>query len=358
MNITYPKHRINGSTVAGVIPTIPASDNHLDGSWLDTDLYNRELFISTSDKKLYARTDNVITLINNTNFSALTNTPTTIFGYGLTDAFSNTGGTVSGSVSATTFYGDGSNLTGIATANYYTTGATLSGTIATFRRNDNNTYTIQLSGLTSGITAGGTSVFKTGSTGSYSIRANNDSTIDATGIYSLAAGRYSLATGDYSTALNIYGVASGQYSLVANYSNDASGLAASSLGRDNLASGDVSLAHGKETTAHDFCEITGGQWNVVGTGNMTSWVAADNLFTLGNGTSSGARTNAFQVKKNGQVKAGSSVAVGNDSSTASAALAGAMRYREDWDGSYFEVCMNINGDGAYEWTVIKKVTYP
>jgi hypothetical protein len=60
----------------------------------------------------------------------------------LNNKFDTTGGTINGSitattVSATTFYGDGSNLTGISTANYYSTG---------FTYNDANTFTISNTG--------------------------------------------------------------------------------------------------------------------------------------------------------------------------------------------------------------------
>jgi len=51
-------------------------------------------------------------------------------------------------ISATTFYGDGSQLSGISTDNFYTTGATLSSSTVTFSRNDNNTYQVDLSSLT------------------------------------------------------------------------------------------------------------------------------------------------------------------------------------------------------------------
>ena len=47
------------------------------------------------------------------------------------------GGTVNGSISATTFYGDGSNLTGISSDNFYVTG---------FTYNDANTFTISRNG--------------------------------------------------------------------------------------------------------------------------------------------------------------------------------------------------------------------
>jgi hypothetical protein len=65
-----------------------------------------------------------------------------------------TGLTVNGSVSATTYYGDGSNLTGISTVDNYTTGATLNGSTLIFNRTDAlSAYTVSLAGL---VTTGGT----------------------------------------------------------------------------------------------------------------------------------------------------------------------------------------------------------
>ncbi len=48
------------SNVEGVVPTIPSTNNHLDGSWLSTDIYDREFFVNTADKKLWIRGDNEI----------------------------------------------------------------------------------------------------------------------------------------------------------------------------------------------------------------------------------------------------------------------------------------------------------
>jgi hypothetical protein len=65
-----------------------------------------------------------------------------------------TGLTVNGSISATTYYGDGSNLTGISTVDNYTTGATLNGSTLIFNRTDAlSAYTVSLAGL---VTTGGT----------------------------------------------------------------------------------------------------------------------------------------------------------------------------------------------------------
>jgi len=40
---------VKTSETSGVIPTIPASDDHTDGSWIETDIYKGELFFNKAD---------------------------------------------------------------------------------------------------------------------------------------------------------------------------------------------------------------------------------------------------------------------------------------------------------------------
>lgn len=47
--------RIKRSTSPGVTPTIPSSSNHLDGSWLSTDLYIGEFMTNVADKRAWFR---------------------------------------------------------------------------------------------------------------------------------------------------------------------------------------------------------------------------------------------------------------------------------------------------------------
>lgn len=48
------------STVAAEIPTIPASNDHTDGSWNNTDVYSGEIFINETDEKVFIRIAGVI----------------------------------------------------------------------------------------------------------------------------------------------------------------------------------------------------------------------------------------------------------------------------------------------------------
>ena len=80
MSLVIDKIRrlIKGTDTGGVLPTIPASNDHTDGSWIVTDIYNREFFLNTADKILYVRCQNDLLRVNN-NIAIAINTDTTNF---------------------------------------------------------------------------------------------------------------------------------------------------------------------------------------------------------------------------------------------------------------------------------------
>lgn len=47
--------KIKRSTVSGVVPTIPPSEDHADGTWSSTDIYEGEFFINLVDRKIWTR---------------------------------------------------------------------------------------------------------------------------------------------------------------------------------------------------------------------------------------------------------------------------------------------------------------
>lgn len=48
------------SDVEGVVPTIPSSEDHTDGTWIGTDIYSGEFFLNEFDNKLYIRSNQEI----------------------------------------------------------------------------------------------------------------------------------------------------------------------------------------------------------------------------------------------------------------------------------------------------------
>jgi hypothetical protein len=57
---------IKSSTVTTIVPTVPSSNDHTDGTWLITDLYKGELFINQADEKIFYRAESGIIEIGGT----------------------------------------------------------------------------------------------------------------------------------------------------------------------------------------------------------------------------------------------------------------------------------------------------
>ena len=122
-----------------------------------TDIYITGVTFSNNLLSLY-RNDGVILGANINSFTSLT---------------------VNGSVSATTFYGDGSNLTGISTQDTFVTGGTYSDGTALFTNNTGGTFNV------SGFYTGATDVFVTGATKSNDVATfvnNTGGTFTLTGL--------------------------------------------------------------------------------------------------------------------------------------------------------------------------------
>ena len=128
----------------------------------------------------------------------------------------------------------------------------------------------------------------------------------AIGDNNMATGSGAIALGIGATASNTNSVAlgpntSGGFSSVAMGNNTAASAYNSfSAGEWSVASGQRSTAMGEWALADSYGSFAIGRYNLGG-GNGAAWVATDPLFMVGNGSSSGSRSNAFEVKKNGHV---------------------------------------------------------
>jgi hypothetical protein len=116
----------------------------------------------------------------------------------------------------------------------------------------------------------------------------------ALGYSAYSSGTYAVALGD-TTATGGAAISMGVGSL-------ASGSASTAMGVFSVASGYNSTAMGDNTKAQGYAQTVIGRYNVA-QGSTNTWVDTDELFTIGNGTSDTSRTNAFVVKKNGEVTA-------------------------------------------------------
>lgn len=126
------------------------------------------------------------------------------------------------------------------------------------------------------------------------------------GTSSTVWGRDNTVTSSFSTAWGVDNNLSGDYTTVFGTSNDVSGEKATAWGSDNFALGNVSTVWGTGNTVNSSNATVLGSFATIATGQSTSsLVGTDELFKIGNGTSSGARSNALKIYKNAvQVQGG------------------------------------------------------
>ena len=167
--------------------------------------------------------------------------------------------TLAGSMTATSFIGDGSQLTNLPS----------SGGDSPFSYNSNQAGGIEVAGYT---TASGSSAFAVG----------NDNL--ASGSYSTAMGRGTTASGSKSTAMGQNTIASGDTSTAMGYLTTASGRRSTAMGEETIASGSYSTAMGAYTTAEDFLTVALGVHNKTDeTPNPNEFSFQNTAFVIGNG---------------------------------------------------------------------------
>jgi len=122
----------------------------------------------------------------------------------------------------------------------------------------------------------------------------------ASGSKSTAMGDGTTASGTTSTAMGFETTASGSASTAMGDDTIASGAVSTAMGEDTIASGYGSTAMGDATTAFGRSSTSMGQFNVLNTGdNATSYAVTNTAFSIGNGTNSSSRSDAFKVLFNG-----------------------------------------------------------
>uniref|UniRef100_UPI004048467D tail fiber domain-containing protein n=1 Tax=Algoriphagus sp. TaxID=1872435 RepID=UPI004048467D len=192
-------------------------------------------------------------------------------------------------VYATSFVGNGSQLTGInAGGAFSTTNNVTSNSGGTLATDDFVFGSTSLSNITG--TADDSRFFFDKSKGAFRAGAVTDDRWDH-----LAVGNYSVAMGYEAEANGASSFAFGEQTAAVGNNSVAGGLSA-------LAVNDASVAIGSHVKANTIGEVVLGRYNRPA--NISNvWSDNDPLFTLGNGSSSSSTNNAFQVLKNGNVTA-------------------------------------------------------
>jgi len=123
----------------------------------------------------------------------------------------------------------------------------------------------------------------------------------ASGLYSRVVGADSEASGEGSIAIGYFTLASGYSSTAMGDTTTASGNFSTAMGYQTISSGSRSTAMGFRTIAQAYGQLVIGRYNIP-QGTTISDVATDCAFIIGNGTGTSARSNAFAVRKNGDVE--------------------------------------------------------
>ena len=178
---------------------------------------------------------------------------------------------VAGSVTATSFIGDGSQLTNLSVSSPFSLNDTSGSGVQSPTNTASGNYSIAM--------------------GTGSIASGYNSTamgVDtrASGDYSTAMGNNTVASGTNSTSMGIETIAGGESTTAFGGGSLASGNTATAFG-SSTASGDYSTSMGFLTVASDYNSLVIGQHNLLGstvTNSATDFSTENTAFVIGNGT--------------------------------------------------------------------------
>jgi len=254
--------------------------------------------------------------------------------------------TISGSMTATAFVGDGSGLTNLPAA-------AVTGTISSAQISDGSIATVDLANASvtaakiSGITAADVgAVAKTGdvmsgaltiggSTAGSKLNMTGGGIVNSTSalpVWNAGTGKYEPSVAGaipaagagvrmmwypemaafragYVAGTEWNNAKIGAFSVAMGKSTTASGNISTAMGWGTTASGDLSVSIGNHTTAKSYGEVVVGRYNrnyTMSATGATDWVLSDRLFTIGNGSPTG-NSDAMVVMKSGDVGFGLTV---------------------------------------------------
>ena len=221
---------------------------------------------------------------------------------------------IAGSVTATSFIGDGSQLTNLPPNSPFSPNTTSGTGIQSPTNTATGTFSVAMGDST---TASGISSTAMGSG------------TQASGVVSTAMGRITIASGNFATAMGDFTIASGALSTAMGDSTTASGNTSTAMGLETIASGaastamgfyttasgDYSTAMGTSTTASDNSSLVIGHFNLSGstvTANAVDFSLDNTAFVVGNGTASNNRSDALVVKFNGDATLAGNLNINSD----------------------------------------------
>lgn len=117
---------------------------------------------------------------------------------------------------------------------------------------------------------------------------------------SISGGTLTLGGSPVATQSSLPVILEGLSGKVVIGNGTATGTSAVAIGLGSAtASGNKAVAFGEGTRALTYAESALGIFNASASGDATQWIGTDTLLSLGNGTSSGSRSDALRVLKNG-----------------------------------------------------------
>jgi hypothetical protein len=146
--------------------------------------------------------------------------------------------------------------------------------------------------------------------------------------------------GLYSTAFGFNTIASASYATALGISTNATGLYSIAIGNSSDANGNASAAIGINLSADSYGETVIGTHNTLAISpTFDSWIPTDRLFTIGNGETSNAKSNALVMLKNGNTTLKGALTLTNGTSSFTLPQA---------DGTAGQALIT-NGSGAVSW---------